>query len=180
MAAISLNDSICGPKQYTIVEGYSFVSLIPPTSGNNIDPWTISVTTSNLVDINSYTVTLRSTLAHYATATPATLTFQLDIIHPCTLTVINATAIPTMTFTIGSAQTVTNFFQIADSVAVRENAPKFCGERKYELTDNLPFLSLVTPADPWQQPTQITLFTLDATKKGQYTVNLKVSLVAYS
>ena len=86
MAAISLNDSICGPKQYTIVEGYSFVSLIPPVSGNNVDPWTISVTTSNLVDVKSYTVTLISTLVNYVNAKPATLTIKLDILHPCTQT----------------------------------------------------------------------------------------------
>lgn len=93
---------------------------------------------------------------------------------------INSTAIPAIEFTIGGAQKVTEFFQITDSVAVLEGVPNFCGERKYELTNNLPFLSLVTPADPWQQPTQITLFTLDPKNQGQYTANLKVSLVTYS
>ena len=59
VATAKLNDLICGPLQYTIVEGYSFVSLIPSISGNSIDPWKISVTTTSLLDINmSYTVTL--------------------------------------------------------------------------------------------------------------------------
>ena len=59
VATAKLNDLICGPLQYTIIEGYSFVSLIPSISGNSIDPWKISVTTTNLLDINmSYTVTL--------------------------------------------------------------------------------------------------------------------------
>ena len=35
----ALIDSICGPYQYTIVEGYSYVSLVSSFSGNSIDPW---------------------------------------------------------------------------------------------------------------------------------------------
>ena len=153
MATAYLNDSICGPLQYSIVEGYSFVSLIPSVSGNSIDPWKISVTTTSLLDVQMYyTVTLKATLANYPTATSATLSFPLDILHPCTLTVINPAAISAMTFVIGDAQILTEFLQMSDTVAVLENVPKFCGERKYELTDQLPFITLVLPTDdPWQQ-----------------------------
>ena len=71
-----------------------------------------------------------------------------------------------MKFTVGNAETVTQFLQMTDSVAVLENASKFCGERIYELTDNLPFLSLVIPSDPWLQAMKIILFTLDTAKQG--------------
>lgn len=69
---------------------------------------------------------------------------------------------------------------MTDSVATQYNIPKFCGERKYELTDNLPFLSFIVPEDPWQSPTKIVLVTLDDDKIGQYSVNLKASLVSYA
>ena len=39
---------------------------------------------------------------------------------------------------------------MSDSVAIQYNVPNFCGERKYELTDNLPFISFVLPDDVWQ------------------------------
>ena len=69
---------------------------------------------------------------------------------------------------------------MSDSVAIQYNVPNFCGERKYELTDNLPFISFVLPDDVWQQTTKIVLFTLDQTKIGQYSVNLRASLVSYT
>ena len=109
VAKTYLNDSICGPLQYTIVEGYSFVSLIPSVSGNNIDPWTISVTTTSLADIKTHTVTLKTTLVNYPTVTAVSLTFSLEIMHPCVLTVINAAAISAMTFTIGDVSILTEF-----------------------------------------------------------------------
>ena len=109
MAKTYLNDSICGSLQYTIVEGYSFVSLIPSVSGNNIDPWTISVTTTSLADIKTHTVTLKTTLVNYPTVTAVSLTFSLEIMHPCVLTVINAAAISAMTFTIGDVSILTEF-----------------------------------------------------------------------
>ena len=63
---------------------------------------------------------------------------------------------------------------MSDSVAIQYNLPQFCGERKYELTDNLPFNSFVVPDVVWQETTKIVLFTLDQTKIGQYNVKLKV------
>ena len=69
-------------------------------------------------------------------------TLTVTLLHPCELTILNPPIIPAMTFMIGSAQLVANFSQITDSLAVLQNVPNFCGERKYELTDNLPFISL--------------------------------------
>jgi hypothetical protein len=75
---------------------------------------------------------------------PATIieTLSVTLLHPCELTTLNPPVIPAMTFIIGSAQLVANFSQITDSLAVQQSVPNFCGERKYELTDNLPFISL--------------------------------------
>jgi hypothetical protein len=42
-AIANYDDFFCGPKEYTIVESYSFVNLIPPVLMNSNDPWTIKV-----------------------------------------------------------------------------------------------------------------------------------------
>jgi hypothetical protein len=73
----------------------------------------------------------------------------VTLLHPCAVTVLNPPVIPPMKFIIASAQKTAEFSQITDSLAVLQNIPNFCGQRKYELTNNLPFLTLVEPADPW-------------------------------
>ena len=41
-----------------------------------------------------------------------------------------------MTFVMGDvAGVLAEFLQMTDTQAILENNPKFCGERKYELTD---------------------------------------------
>ena len=40
-----------------------------------------------------------------------------------------------MTFVMGEPTVLAEFNQMTDNVAVLENDPKFCGERKYELLD---------------------------------------------
>ena len=72
------------------------------------------------------------------------------------------------------------FSQILDSVAQSQAQTKMCGERVYELTDGLVFLSLQVPSDPWTTLFQISLFTNDVTKAGQYEGTLQVSLSSYS
>jgi len=38
------NPSICGPKTFTIIEGYSFITVTSPASGLDwTDPWTLTV-----------------------------------------------------------------------------------------------------------------------------------------
>lgn len=57
---------------------------------------------------------------------------------------------------------------------------KFCGERKYKLVDGYPFLNLLQPLNPWSANFALELFTLDATKVGNYMATIEVKLVSYT
>ena len=53
------NPSICGPRVYTIVEAHSFATIAAPALGLEFtDPWTLSITTANILDIGSYVLTI--------------------------------------------------------------------------------------------------------------------------
>lgn len=85
------NPSICGPRTYSIVEGYTWATLIPPPpilpGLEYIDPWTLSVETVDIADFGPYTLTIVASLTNYPTATPTQLIASINIVHPCTLTV---------------------------------------------------------------------------------------------
>ena len=106
----NFDHSFCGPKQYIIIEVYSFINLIPPAIDNNIDPWTIEVSTHDFFDIGFYTVTLKITLVNYPSVNPLFLPFRLSILHPCSQTKFIPVEIPTMEFTIGDVDNLSNFF----------------------------------------------------------------------
>ena len=96
---------------------------------NNVDPWKISVVTNNLLLIGTYTVKLVATLVDYPlpTVTPASMTFDLTILHRCTITKITAPVIPDLEFIIGDPPTSFEFDQMQDSVASDLLIPKYCG-----------------------------------------------------
>ena len=53
------NEQICGPRTYTINEGYPFIQIIEPASGNLFfDPWQLSLETSDILVIGSHPTTL--------------------------------------------------------------------------------------------------------------------------
>lgn len=87
------NPSICGPRTYSIVEAYTWATLIPPPpvlpDSDYTDPWTLSVETVDIVDAGTYTLTIDAFLTNYPTATPAQLIATINIVHPCTLTVFD-------------------------------------------------------------------------------------------
>ena len=110
---------ICGPVTHKIAEAYAFVSIAPPTSNEFVDPWTISVSTNLLSFVGTvYTATMVATFANYPTATPASLQFEVLMVHPCDLTILQPFVIMPMTFTLGFVQTVTQIFpQFKDDVS---------------------------------------------------------------
>ena len=81
----------------------------------------------------TYSVSIIVAFANSGYTSTITQTLSVTLLHPCVLTVINEAAIPAMSFVIGDAPTLEMFLQMTDSVAILENDPKFCGERKYEL-----------------------------------------------
>ena len=121
--------SVTPPVALTSIDVNLFISLIPSVSLNNVDPWKISVATNNLLLIGTYTVKLMATLVDYAlpTVTPASMTFDLTILHPCTITKITAPVIPDLEFIIGDPPTSFEFDQMQDSVASDLLIPKYCG-----------------------------------------------------
>ena len=97
------NESICGPRTYTIVEGYTFLQLVPPAIGNEFfDPWTLTLESSNLLEIGSYETTMSVTLTNYPTSTPAVVTFTTSILNPCFGTTLTIFRLLPMTFMVGS------------------------------------------------------------------------------
>jgi hypothetical protein len=95
------NITICRDKVYTILEGYSFVTLTPPASGNNfIDPWMIAVNTSLLSDVGPYNATLQCSLLNYPNAVPLNVTFYITIKHPCNYTQLNLVPLSPMNFNV--------------------------------------------------------------------------------
>lgn len=64
--------SLCGPIEYSIVEAYSFVSV---TITSN--PGTISVQSSLLSDVGTYTATLEAKLTNYPAVAPVQITFSI-------------------------------------------------------------------------------------------------------
>ena len=67
------NPPICGPRTYTIVEGYPWATLIPPPTDPFVDPWILSIETLSDLDVGVYTLTIDAVLTNYPTATGAQL-----------------------------------------------------------------------------------------------------------
>ena len=66
------NPTTCGPRTYTIAEAYPWASIIPPAAGlEHTDPWTLSVSTTDIAHVGTYTLTINAVLTNYPTATPA-------------------------------------------------------------------------------------------------------------
>ena len=74
----------CGPFEYSIVEGYSFVSI--STAAN---PGTISVQSNSMANINTYTATLKVKLKNYPGVAPIQVAFQIQLVDPCLTTVLS-------------------------------------------------------------------------------------------
>jgi len=64
--------SLCGPIEYSIVEAHSFVSVTSTTSAG-----TISVQSSLLSNIGTYTATLEAKLTNYPEVAPAQVPFTI-------------------------------------------------------------------------------------------------------
>ena len=103
--------SVNPPVILTILEFDPFITMIPSVSLNNLDPWTIRVSTNNLNLIGTYMVKLIGTFIDYplATVTPASITFKLSILHPCTISKIIPPVIPELEFIIGDPATIFDF-----------------------------------------------------------------------
>lgn len=81
------NEQICGPRLYTILEGYTFIQLSPPASGNEFfDQWTFTLESADMAEIGSYETTIEVRLKNYPSSSPATVRFTTAIMHPCTVT----------------------------------------------------------------------------------------------
>ena len=105
----------CGPLTYSIVEAYSFSSLI--TTG---DPGQISIYTILISDVQVYTATFSAKLANYAAVAAATTSFTITIVNPCLGTVLSLpTTLNAVTITsrsgLGDTQT---FLPASDTAGV--------------------------------------------------------------
>jgi len=92
-------NSFCGPKTYTIIEGYAFANILPPPTGLvDQDPWLIVVETNLFSDINIYPATLQVSLVNYPSVLPVTIPFSIKIAHPCAMTTLQPISFFTMEF----------------------------------------------------------------------------------
>jgi hypothetical protein len=65
-----------------------------------------------------------------------------------------------------------------DTISQNVTNPELCLEKQYDLMDTLAsnFLKVVIPADVWKEPYQLSLYTIDPTLVGNYTITYMVSL----
>jgi hypothetical protein len=93
---------LCGVKSYST--GLAWLTVLTPA-----DPLTqnfeLQVTTNDYTLANTYAVNLVVSFANASYTSTYTQTLSVKLLHPCTLTVLNAAAISAMTFTMGDAHT---------------------------------------------------------------------------
>jgi hypothetical protein len=118
----ALNLSLCGAKQYSIVEAIpaSFITITAPAGDQYVDSWTLSCLSNNLADVGVYTVTLKVVLQDYSGVTAATKTVQVTVLHICATTNIDSQSFTPSDYQISksvtTAQTIFSFTMNTDTI----------------------------------------------------------------
>ena len=81
---------VCGDRAYSVVEGYSFLKIKEPPSGQEI--WSLEVFCDSFKQVGLYKARLAASLANYPSATAAVFEFEVMIQDPCLATKIEPTA----------------------------------------------------------------------------------------
>jgi hypothetical protein len=124
--------SLCGPIEYSIVEGYLFATL-DAVNGK------ISVQTNLISDTNIHSATFRAKLKNYLNVANVDIGFQITITNPCSTTTLTLpTTLTAVTITslsgVSSSQTFAPAIDTAATSAVRD----LCGNRIYSIVETLP------------------------------------------
>jgi len=158
----------------------NFASIIPPLGDKFVYEWELRLVSKSIVDVGIWQMTLRASLQDYPAVLPAEVTFKATVLEACINTTILQKFITPIFFTIGDfAPKKYLFSQFEDSDAKILQQSNFCGPRVYELTDDLPFISIIEPKDPWTEKYEIYVNTTNRIYLGEHHCTLKVSLKNY-
>jgi hypothetical protein len=155
----SILAGLCGPLAYTIVEGYSFVTVSSATS-----PGSISVFTNNIADVGLHPTTFKISLTRYTMVPSVQISFAITIVlSDCDASIIQPVSLAPMTFIFGESLPVTQTFtHFTDSTSITNSDPAYCGNMLY-LLQSLPFLTLTVPSNQQTGTFALSLFTTDVT-----------------
>ena len=131
-AALTSISSLCGPIEYSIVEGYSFVT-VDAVNGK------ILVQTNLTSNAAVHSANFRAKLKNYPDVASVDIGFQITITNPClTTTLTLPTTLTAVTITslsgVSSSQTFAPAIDTAATSAVRD----LCGNRIYSIVETLP------------------------------------------
>jgi hypothetical protein len=132
---------LCGPIEYSIVEGYSFASV---DAVNGI----ISVQSNNINDANDHNVTFRAKMRDYSLVAHVDIGFKITITNPCLTTVLTLpTTLTSVTITSLSGTGNSQTFLPATDIAATSLIPGLCGNRIYSIVEASAqnFVSIVPP-----------------------------------
>ena len=130
------NDGLtyCGNREYTITTGHSCCLSLTGTSGPT-DTLTLEATDVSEVT-GPVTITVEATLESYPSATAATTTFIIEILHPCVDTVLNFNPAVTDMIITQYNDDLVKTIQALDSVSQangNSDGFTFCGPRIYTI-----------------------------------------------
>jgi hypothetical protein len=169
--------NLCGSFSYTIT----------PTGFLTVNGSTgvITLSSTNMAQIGTYSATLTAKLASYTAVVGATKSFSVTLVDPClttTLTLPTTIAAFSITAFSGVATTIT-FMPATDSKATSAGVASLCGPRVYTIIEAKPagFTTIIPPAAGQEYTSAWTLSELSnsQTDVGSWTMTLSVTLQNY-
>lgn len=76
---------LCGPRKITITPSNTFMTLTVPLN-EYMDPWQVSLFTNVLTSVGTYKITVAASLVDYPSVLATSVSFDVIIASPCTLT----------------------------------------------------------------------------------------------
>ena len=133
LSTLTTLSEACGPITYSIVEGYSFLTL-------DVTGLLLTLQSNLIADAGSYTATLSASLTNYPAVAAAQISFSLELINPCLTTVLTLpTTLSAFTITVGDGVGFEQTFMPAtDSKADAATTPALCGPRVYAILEAQP------------------------------------------
>ena len=160
--------SLCGPIEYSIAEGYSFMQV---TAG------TISLGSNSMADVGTHTATLKAKLTNYPAVAPALVSFSTTLIDPCLSTTITlpTTLVAETITSLSGLTTIQVFAPATDTAATSAGVLGLCGPRIYTIVETTPqgFVSIVAPAtNEYSSNWSLSMHSTNIANVGTWAVTL--------
>jgi len=156
-----------------------FTTITSPAPLNpQTNDWTLTFKTNNLAVVGVYTVTLKATLQLYPSVPAITTSFQVTVLHICATTTITSkpwTPIPyQITYGVTSPN-ILSFMMHSDSISFAYTQPMICEIKTY--TTDLPWVTIIPPANPLTTPFELHVLTNDYTLAGDHLLTITIGFI---